>query len=59
MKELWLKKENAKVDCADDAVTIIDENSPLAIHATGKLDTYIFGRFEFFENFTKQGNDRP
>ena len=55
MKELWLKKENAKVDCADDAVAII-EDSPLAIHAKGKIDTYIFGRFEFFENFTKQGN---
>ena len=53
MKELWLKKENAKVDCADDAVTIID-SSPLAIHAKGKISTYLFGRFVFFENFTKQ-----
>ena len=52
MKELWLKKENAKVDCADDAVTII-EDGPLAIHAKGEIDTYLFGRFVFFENFTK------
>ncbi len=56
MKELWLKKKNAKIDCSDDAVTVIDENAPLAIHATGKLGTYLFGRFEFFENFTKQRN---
>ena len=55
MKELWLKNENAKVDCSDDVVTIILD-SPLAIHAKGKIDTYIFGRFEFFENFTKQEN---
>ena len=54
MKELWLKKKNAKVDCADDTVSII-EDSPLAIHAKGKIDTYIFGRFEFFNNFTKLG----
>ena len=53
MKELWLKKENAKVDCADDAVTIID-SSPLAIHAKEKISTYVFGPFVFFENFTKQ-----
>jgi len=59
MKKLWLKKRNAKIDCADDAVTVIDENAPLAIHAIGKLDTYIFGRFEFFENFEKQEDDRP
>lgn len=51
-KQLWLKKKNTKIDCADEAVTVIDENAPLAIHAKGKLDTYIFGRFEFFENFT-------
>jgi hypothetical protein len=56
MKELWLKKENAKVDCADDAVAIID-SGPLAIHAKGKTGTYLFGRFEFFENFTKPSDD--
>ena len=55
MKELWFKKNNAKVDCADDVVTVIDENNPLAIHAIGigGNDTYVFGRFEFFENFTR------
>ena len=57
MKKLWLKKKNAKIDCADDAMTVIDENDPLAIHAKGKTGTYLFGRFEFFENFTKPSND--
>ena len=55
MLDIWQKKPNAKIACADDFVTIIEGN-PLAIHASGEgpaYDTYVFGRFEFFDNFTK------
>ena len=53
--ELWQKKHDSKIACADDFVTIIEGNQN-AIHARGEghaHDTYIFGRFEFHENFTK------
>lgn len=55
MTEVWQKKHDSKIACADEFVTIIEWNQ-LAIHARGEgpaYDTYVFGKFEFLENFTK------
>ena len=55
MTEVWRKNPNAKTDVDAEFVTIIDE-TPLAVHVQGELGsfgTYVLGRFEFFNNFTK------
>ena len=55
MTEVWQKKDGSKIACADEFVTIIYRNQ-LAIHARGEgpaYGTYVFGLFEFSENFTK------
>ena len=57
MIEIWQKKPNSKIDVDAEFVTIIDE-TPLAVHVRGEcgsFGTYVLGRFEFFNNFTKMG----
>ena len=55
MTEVWKRNPNAKIDVDAEFVTIIDE-TPLAVHVKGEcgsFGTYVLGRFEFFNNFTK------
>lgn len=55
MTEVWKKNSNARIDVDAEFVTIIDE-TPLAVHVQGEcgsFGTYVLGRFEFFNNFTK------
>lgn len=55
MTEVWKKNPNARINVDAEFVTIIDE-TPLAVHVQGEcgsFGTYVLGRFEFFNNFTK------